>query len=488
MTAVAVVTFTAGAAWSAGDFGSARDQLLASQAQKLFGINAPLAASSTTSADPDDAADDPTELVTLAKGLAARVVTPVEGQDAAAPVVDMIALWPNDSAPTHLIFCNEDGATDPGVQRLDLESGDVETILTGTISCDPAHVTPWGTIVFAEENGGGANGGRLYEMIDPLHTTNVQLDRTTGAITNGPGGEGASNIVTRPALGILSYEGVGVLPNGVVYYGDEQRASNGTPGGAYFKFIPTTLRNVNAGDITNLSQSPLASGSVYGLRLGKRSGNTDYGQGTEFGMGTWVLVTGVTPVGTPPAVDLRAFAAAQKLTGYYRPEDLQLDLAELEAGNVLFCGNNTGNESDDHLWGNTICITDGTITQAGSNATTPEAQLFVQGNAQFAMMDNVAYQPGRGNWVIHEDGASSTTGRNNDLWDCLPDGGDDDTLSDGCVRVGTINDLGPAGAPNEDDPAEWTGGVFDGTGTHLFVSIQHNMTGDGVILDITGWK
>src|SRR4029453_6250793 len=164
------------------------------------------------------------------------------------------------------------------------------------------------------------------------------------------------------------------------------------------------------------------------------------------------------------------------------------DERALAQGYVRFCGNDTGNESEDHLWGNTVCITDGTVAQAGANTATPEVQLLVQGNPQFAMMDNVAYQPGRGNWVIHEDGSSSVTGRNNDLWDCLPDGPDDDTLSDGCIRVGTINDLGPAGAPNEGDPAEWTGGVFDASGKHLYVSIQHNMTGFGVILDITGWK
>lgn len=53
---------------------------------------------------------------------------------------------------------------------------------------------------------------------------------------------------------------------------------------------------------------------------------------------------------------------------------------------------------------------------------TPEAQLFVQGNSQFAMMDNIAYQAGRGNWLIHEDGDNVATGRNNDLWAACPTG------------------------------------------------------------------
>lgn len=109
--------------------------------------------------------------------------------------------------------------------------------------------------------------------------------------------------------------------------------------------MPSSLRDVHAGPISSLGESPLASGSVYGLRLGKRSGNTDYGQSTEFGLGTWIAVSGASPV------DLRAATATLKLTGYYRPEDLQLDLGALAAGQVVFCGNNTGNQVQDHLWG-----------------------------------------------------------------------------------------------------------------------------------------
>ena len=48
-------------------------------------------------------------------------------------------------------------------------------------------------------------------------------------------------------------------------------------------------------------------------------------------------------------------------------------------------------------------------------------------------------------------------------------------------------DLGVEGRLN-DLTAEWTGGRFDASGKHFYVSVQHNMTGKGVILDITGWK
>ena len=99
------------------------------------------------------------------------------------------------------------------------------------------------------------------------------------------------------------------------------------------------------------------------------------------------------------------------------------------------------------------------------------------------MMDNVAYQPGRGNWVFMEDGdGPAAYGRNNDIWDCLPDGADDDLLTDGCIRIATLRDL-----VGDGEGAEWTGGIFDATGKRFFVSVQHNETGFGVILEVTGW-
>src|SRR3546814_7965047 len=79
-----------------------------------------------------------------------------------------------------------------------------------------------------------------------------------------------------------------------MYYGDENRPLNGTGGGAYFKFIPDVPFTGGA-PITDLSQSPLAGGRVFGLRLGKRSGNTDFGQGSNTGLGTWVEVPTFSP-------------------------------------------------------------------------------------------------------------------------------------------------------------------------------------------------
>jgi secreted PhoX family phosphatase len=460
----AILAVTAGGVVAATDFGQYRDNQLRALSVAQFGVAAPLERSSSASISKEQAVANPAALATLAAPLKARVVT-----SSAAPNIDMMALWPDDSKPTHLIACNEEGTGQPGLQRIDLKTGAAETILTGTSSCDPVRRTPWGTILFGEEAGGGPQGGRVYELIDPLGTTGVTLDRATGTFG---GGTGADHFAVRPALGRLSFEGFAVYASGLAYFGDEQRPDRGTPGGAYFKFVPAQPRAAGATPITALDQSPLAAGSVFGLRLGTRSGNTDYGQGTQTGFGTWVPI----PAGAEP--DLRAQAVALKLTGYYRPEDIDIDRQAEAAGRVHFCGNNTGNESDDQNYGEAICVTDGTLAEALANTATPEAQLFVVGSPALAMPDNMAYQPGRGNWIIHEDADTEyLTPHADDLWDCLPDGEDPDLLSDGCVCIGTLNDLG----------AEWTGGIFDATGKRFFVSVQHNATGKGVVLEITGW-
>jgi secreted PhoX family phosphatase len=465
LTALGLATCSAVAAADPHfDLGQFRESQLQAHSRQLFGIIAPVRSASTASVDAAVAEAHPLSMLTLARGLRARVVS---SQTDLGANIDMMALWPNADEPTHLIVCNEQGATNPGVQRVNIATGAVETILTGTTSCDPVKVTPWGTVVIAEENG---SSGRMFEILDPLHTTGVTINNADNSTSD------EAHVVYRPAVGKLSFEGVAIYPNGVMYYGDENRPSNGTAGGAYFKFIPSALWEGGAA-IADLGDSPLADGQVYGLRLGKRSGNTDYGQGTNTGLGTWVMVNNSL------GADLRAEAAALKLTGYYRPEDAEIDGKALTDGRVRFCANNTGNESADKSWGETICVTDGSVSEAGANSATPEVQYFVIGNKSFSMMDNIAYQPGRGNWVLHEDrDAVEMTGEgypfNDSIWMCLEDGADSDTLSDGCVRIATLNDL----------HAESTGGLFDADGKRYFFSIQHNVTGHGTIVEVTGWR
>lgn len=440
-------------------FGQYRDERLASFSRHFFGIDKPISKSSTLSISATAARQNPARLVTLAKGLQATVVS---AEANLAPNIDQMILWPA-TQPTHIIACNEQDADAPGIQRISLADGQVETILTGTTECDPVRATPWGTVIVAEEAG---TAGAVLEIIDPLNTTGVSYDQTAQTLS----GADADNVAVRLAPGRLSFEGMALYPNGVMYFGDENRPGKGLPGGAYFKFIPTHLW-LGGAPISNLNQSPLAEGQVYGLQLG----NNNVGQGSNTGLGKWIEVPNSN------GANLRMAAASLKLSGFYRPEDVDIDAKALADGKVRFCGNNTGSEEANKNWGETICITDGKLDEAASNAGVPEVQFLAIGTSEFAMMDNIAYQPQRGNWVILEDGDApgfSVNPHNNDIWSCLDDGSDDDSLSDGCLRIGTLNDL----------TAEPTGGFFDAAGKDFYFSVQHNITGHGVILKVTGWK
>jgi hypothetical protein len=111
------------------------------------------------------------------------------------------------------------------------------------------------------------------------------------------------------------------------------------------QLVAASFHAATAGD---LATSPLAAGKVYGLRVGIRGG-TDYGEGTETGLGAWIPICS----GTATCGNLRAAAMTNKLTGYYRPEDAEKDRFALADGNVKWCINNTGNEASKnsgHTW------------------------------------------------------------------------------------------------------------------------------------------
>jgi secreted PhoX family phosphatase len=462
------------------DFGQTVEQLAKARANALFGTLGVLEASSTLSLTAAQADANPATLITVAPGLTVRTVS---ASPTLAPNIDQIALWPSDMNPTHLIACNEQGSGQVGVQSIEIRTGAVHNIIaSGLSSCDPTRRTPWGTIIVGEENG---TNGRLIEILDPLHTTDVAVPSSGFGATSDP-----AHVVARAALGQFSFEGIGILPTGVVYLTDENRPGNGgigNPGGAMVKFIPSNLWS-GSSPITDLSQSPWTSGSLFGMRLGRNSNNSDVGQGNESGRGAWVEMAGEAPQ------NLRSTAATLKLTSYYRPEDIAMDPKALAQGRVRLCGTATGQDipdvesNGDNQYGEVYCLTDGTIEAASTisvssginTASVPELQILVLGDLDFAMPDNVDIQPGRGLFVVNEDGEGPTYNppRNNDIWACLDDGADADHLADACVKMITLNDLS----------AESTGGVFDATGRRYFVSIQHNVTGHGVVLEVDGWR
>lgn len=452
---IAAAALVAGAAvgLSTSDPGQSYEDLLAAQSQAIFGFGHPLDHElSGAFSGPGDQA------VELAKGLTARVVSSTVGENA-----DMIGLWPNDSAPTDAIVCNEitgDVAGSPAtLQRVHLADGAVSDIAFGLVSCDPVHRTAWGTIIFGEEDG---PIGRIYELLDPLTTSGVQINRAAGT-TSDP-----AHIVARTALGQLSYEGVVSLPDGTTYYSDELRPSNGKPAGGIYKFVPSHPFAGGAA-ITNLADSPLAAGTVHVMRLGIRSGGTDFGQGSNTGAGRWISL------GTSPGATWNLAAAALAAggyTGYYRPEDMDLDPLAWADGRIRACWNNTGNDQANN-WGETLCLED-VVDAPATTGRHPVVEPFVIGNAHLRMPDNLDFQPGTGIVYILMDATTSAEdpSRTNDqVWACLPDGADADLLSDGCVRVMNLRD----GA------AEFSGIEFLADGRSFLIHVQHrDQTGRAV--------
>jgi hypothetical protein len=469
--AVASLGLAAGAAVADDDydFGMKVEELLKSKSEKLFGVEKPLEASAPATAGAYRTAyQSAWDQVLVADGLKVEYLT----RDAANRT-DMLAFYPAHN-PTHLITCVEgsrellaNGKYNPSVQRIRLADGQVETILRGMTACDGIRTTPWGTILATEET----SSGGAYEILSPLSVTEqTVLDRALGTVTD------PVHVAKRTALPTMAWEGLAVLPSGVVIAGDELRPGSGinnSDGGSIFKFVPTNPRMV-AGPIASLIESPLASGAVYAMQVSCVSNNQQVGQGCEIGNAAWVAVNAATA---------RTDANAAAATGYYRPEDLHQDPLYKDAANaeaVRFCWTNTGNEGGKN-YAEVVCGVDSAPLTASSTQRTVVVNRFVEGDTDFNSFDNLEFQPHTGNVYVIEDH------NNGDIFACLPDGADRDIKTDGCVKILSV----------KDSSAEPTGFLFDASGTTAYVSIQHSndtlmpqVDGYGTddVLRITGFK
>jgi secreted PhoX family phosphatase len=442
------------------DFGLKIQKLLSDGSLNYFGFEKPVAKSAV---DPNGA-DQPSRApgqpasaqIALAEGLTVRYLT-----REAANHTDMMAFWPSEQGATHIISCIEsdletltDGRKNPSVQRIDLASGEAQTILRGMNGCDGIRLTPWGTIVATEEN----SDGGVYEILNPLVINNSTVsNRAKGTILRANGSP-ESRIVKRTALPLVAYEGLHLYPNGVMYFGDELRPGDredasgdkipDADGGALYKFVPKKLRTGNE-PITSLDQSPLVAGKNYAMQISCLEDTAQFGQGCEIGGGTWVPVS---------AAKATADAAAAGATGYYRPEDLHGDTSYRPGADspnaVRLCWNNTGRKENAN-WGEVLCAVDANSADPASKIA---ANRFVEGDSQFNQPDNLAFQPVTNNVYVIEDNP------NGDIWACLRDGKDRDNKSDGCLRMLSVVDAS----------AEPTGFVFSGDGKKAYVSIQHS--------------
>ena len=462
------------------DFGSFVDKQLKSKSEKYFGVEKPLAASApATSGAVRTPSQSAYDQVLVADGLKVQYLTREIANNA-----DMLFLWPNGENPTHLIAAIESSPQAigtlpsgipklaPSLQRVDLKTGKAETILRGLISADGVRLTPWGTVLVTEE----ADDGGAYEIIDPINVSNhTVVSRAAGNVVDANGNP-STKVVKRSALPAMAWEGIGVLPSGVVYAGDEERPGSGwfnADGGALFKFIPQNPRTV-AAPIANLNESPFAAGWVFAMQVSCVGNNQQVGQGCEVGNAAWVPVNAATA-----RIDANAVGA----TGYYRPEDLELDPLYRDAANpqaVRFCWTNTGNEGARH-YAEVMCGVDSAPLAAVTNQRSVVVNRFVEGDTDFNSFDNLAFQPATGNLYVIEDH------NNGDIFACLPDGTDRDLKTDGCVKILSV----------KDSSAEPTGFFFAADGRTAFVSIQHSNDslmskvddyGTDDILMITGFK
>jgi Alkaline phosphatase PhoX len=420
--------------------------------QATFGFAAPVAESATgTSTAPGDQA------VIVADGLSVELVS-----DKGGLAVDQLTPYPDAKSPTHLFFCNEevdyDGAS--SFQRLDLSTGEVTDMISGLEECDGSRLTPWGTIIVSQES---EERGLLVEVLDPLHVSGVTVnvdDKTTSD---------PDHVRILSALGQLAWEGIVILPDGTTYYGEDRRPGPGVPGGGIYKFVPATPFSDSAA-ITSLDDSPYSDGSVFGLRIGTHSGDTDWGAARNIGAGVWI------PVYNDPGADEGVFDLAALtsswITGFYRTEDMAQDPIAEADGKVRVCFPNTGSDTDQN-YGEVVCLEDTPAddTTKWPTGAMPVVHQFVVGDPQLRMPDNIDFQPGTGIMYLNMDATTSAEDdsfTNDDVWACLPDGDDHDLLTDGCVRVATLLD----------GEAEFTGIAFTGDGTSFYQVLQHR-TQDG---------
>jgi secreted PhoX family phosphatase len=298
--------------------------------------------------------------------------------------------------------------------RVLVQEGDPDfTEITSATDLDGIRWTPWGTILFAEEEleepvVGTQDSGRLYEIFldpsDPMMAINVK---------------------DRPMVGRLRHEGIDVGADGSVYVIDELN------GGSLFKFVPD-----RRGD--------LSSGQLYALKIQGISsaeqlfGAYDEDTNDHTGHYEWVALNMATVV-----VNANAAADAVSATEYGRPEDIEI------IGQTLYIANTT---EDRVIALDLMKDMVSTFVLAGVNVPVENAGASQTG---LNNPDNLAQGPDGRLWIV-EDNVPS------DIWVTDKDQ-DKDGLADGVHLFASMKDSG----------AEGTGIYFGSDPKALFVNIQH---------------
>jgi hypothetical protein len=375
----------------------------------------------------------------------------------------------NETGPKkgRFLFTVFESATS-GVQRIDLLTGDVDTIwkvLPGDTAArfDPATWTPWGTVITGEENWGCGDGvcGRLFELKNPL-TAPAIYEPVTATSNDG------AEMVHRNVVPRTSHEGMQFDRAGNLYLVDELN------GGCLLKYTPAAPFYA----VLTGRADYFAAGQTFVLQVG--DGNTPNATGAY----KWVPLTdkwgaplpgaimatdakGVTSLDSRNTANLPQF----KCTDYQRPEDAQIQT--VRGRQSLYVATTTTNEVY------RLDLQANTISVFANRSSIDLATGAAVGTAP-ASPDNVAVD-NDGNIYIVED---RNGGSDDDIWFAKDLNKDGDLLDagEGLGRWASNGTLG----------SEFSGLYFDPfDDNRAWVNIQHPASANDRTIEITiegrGW-
>jgi secreted PhoX family phosphatase len=300
-------------------------------------------------------------------------------------VPDMNTLNENGPQAGRFLYRTHETGTNGAVSVTDLLTGNTSVLVQSASfrRLDGIVWTPWGTILFAEETGGGL----VYE-VDPA----------------------IGVAVPRPAIGLKSHEGMRFDPQGNLY-----SISENFPG-YIFKFVPD-------------SHGDLSSGRTFALKITNPTGD-------RVGEAEWVEL-GEAQV----QVNADVAAAAAGATGYNRPEDVEIATAtgnNRGGANVLYVAI-TGRPTD-----NRVIAVDLREPKGGRDHVTAFVYDYVKiglnAPPDFEMPDNLALDK-NGNLFIAEDPATApATGRGDDIWCAIAASGGQHRPASAVVRFASLTD------------------------------------------------
>ena len=353
-----------------------------------------------------------------------------------------------------------------GVQRIDLLTGETETIWQGPapgshVAFDASYWTPWGSFITAEESwttaaaGATSPYGRLFELKNPTTARGITLPLT--ASSNHDADFAHQTVVPR-----VSHEGIQFDQQGSMYFIDELN------GGNVYKFTSAA----KWGEIMSGRANYFDAGQTFVLQVG--SGSVPNATGAF----TWVPFTDANGVGLNGALtitDVNGVSsvdgrnttnlAAFKGTDYQRPEDLQLQT--VAGRQYLYMATTTTNEVY------RVDLQRNLITVFADRATIDLATGAAAGAALSS--PDIRAIDHDGNIYIIED---RNGGVDDDIWFArdLNMDGDLADAGEGLARW----------ASNGTTGSEFTGLYFDPTDKRrAWVNIQHPTSGNDRTIEIT---